>query len=306
MIVAFLFFLLAFLLGFVADVSSSTLVYTPRNSTIEERRRLSNDLFRTLQTIMPRRLDAVLANHSNYLNRLPFPHMVQEGIFPLDVLRMVAGEIPDNPDQADGCIKKSQRCDKDNLQNNKNSWQNPETHGPALSGFFRYLKSPPWIHFLQQLTGIKEIVVDPKHAGGGIHQVLNGGFLKIHADFNRLHGMHRRVNILLYLNEDWPESYGGHLELWSRDMKSCMVRARPTIGQLAIFSSTDFSHHGHPDPLTCPKDRSRRSLALYYYSHDRPSSECLNNNCFSAHMTLFQESPCPCTDPKCANFIQQR
>jgi hypothetical protein len=24
--------------------------------------------------------------------------------------------------------------------------------------------------------------------------------------------------------------------------------------------------HGQPDPLTCPEDRSRRSIALYYYT----------------------------------------
>ena len=42
---------------------------------------------------------------------------------------------------------------------------------------------------------------------------------------------------------------------------------------MVVFTSTDFSFHGHPDPLTCPPERSRRSLALYYYSNGRPTEE---------------------------------
>jgi hypothetical protein len=42
---------------------------------------------------------------------------------------------------------------------------------------------------------------------------------------------------------------------------------------MAMFSTTDYSYHGHPDPLSCPPDRSRRSLALYYYTNGRPAEE---------------------------------
>lgn len=170
---------------------------------------------------------------------------------------------------------------------------------------FSFLKSSTFIQFLEKLTGISDIIPDPHFRGSGIHQTLSGGFLNIHADFNRYerYGLHRRVNILLYLNPDWEESYGGHLELWSKDMKKCMVRVKPDIGKLVVFSSTDFSYHGHPKPLNCPKNRSRRSLALYYYTRTRPSNECLNNNCQSSHSTLFQKPLCEdCAMDKCQRF----
>ena len=35
---------------------------------------------------------------------------------------------------------------------------------------------------------------------------------------------------------------------------------------VVIFNTTDFSYHGHPEPLKCPDGVMRNSLALYYYS----------------------------------------
>jgi hypothetical protein len=88
----------------------------------------------------------------------------------------------------------------------------------------------------------------------------------------------RRINVLVYLNENWEESYGGHFELWEKDMSKCAVRIAPIFNRMAIFSTTDYSWHGHPDELTCPPDRSRRSLALYYYTNGRPAEEISPEN----------------------------
>mgnify|MGYP006181091653 CR=1 FL=1 len=111
-------------------------------------------------------------------------------------------------------------------------------------------------------------------------------------------GLHRRVNVFLYLNPDWKEEYGGHLELWTRDLQRCEARVSPDLGKLVVFSSTDFSYHGHQTPLSCPENRSRRSLAVYYYTQTRPASECLNDDCEGTrHSTLWQTTVCPsCSD----------
>ena len=42
---------------------------------------------------------------------------------------------------------------------------------------------------------------------------------------------------------------------------------------MVIFSTNDFSNHGHPNPVTCPIDSSRKSIALYYFSKGRPLEE---------------------------------
>jgi hypothetical protein len=49
-------------------------------------------------------------------------------------------------------------------------------------------------------------------------------------------------------------------------MKECVVRVEPLFGRAVIFNTDLDSFHGHPDPLNCPPDRSRRSIATYYYS----------------------------------------
>jgi len=158
--------------------------------------------------------------------------------------------------------------------------------------FFGFLKSSTWVKFLEQLSGIPNIIPDPHYHGSGLHITASGGSLDIHADFNRhkKYQLDRRINTFVYLNDDWPDSYGGHLELWGRDMKSCYQKIVPAMGRLVVFSSTDFSYHGHPQPQTCPQNRFRRSIALYYYTNGRPAEECLGGDCIgNNHSTLFQK-----------------
>jgi Rps23 Pro-64 3,4-dihydroxylase Tpa1-like proline 4-hydroxylase len=138
------------------------------------------------------------------------------------------------------------------------------------------MNSEPFLRFLQELTGIKETLIpDPYFEGGGVHQIKRGGFLKVHVDFHRhrLLQLDRRVNVLVYLNKDWKDEYGGHFELWERDMSRCVKKIAPLFNRMAIFSTTADSWHGHPDKLNCPEGRSRQSLALYYYTNGRPSYE---------------------------------
>ena len=51
-----------------------------------------------------------------------------------------------------------------------------------------------------------------------------------------------------------------------------------TFNTMVIFSTTDFSNHGHPDPLNCPIELSRKSIALYYFSSGRPENEIINKH----------------------------
>ena len=112
------------------------------------------------------------------------------------------------------------------------------------------------------------------------YEIKRGGVLKVHTDFNRHPNLSldRRINVLIYLNKNWKEEYGGHLELWDKDMTKCIKKIAPTFNTMVIFSTTDFSNHGHPDPLNCPNERSRKSIALYYFSSGRPEHEIINKH----------------------------
>src|SRR5262249_8347004 len=101
--------------------------------------------------------------------------------------------------------------------------------GPLTRHFIYELNSAIFISALERITSISGLIPDPHLFGGGLHQILRGGFLKVHADFNRHEklGLDRRVNVLIYLNRDWQEEYGGHLELWDRGMKQAAARVLP-------------------------------------------------------------------------------
>ncbi|MFA6277759.1 MAG: 2OG-Fe(II) oxygenase [Pedobacter sp.] len=217
--------------------------------------------------------------HEEYANAKPFPNIVIDNFFDEEILSKVLGEFPD-------LSTKSNVNVFDNLNEKKLGAKGEANFGEYTKLICHYLNSQPILEFLQELTGIKEILLpDPYFYGGGYHEIKPGGYLKIHADFNKhiTTNLDRRINLLVYLNKDWEESYGGFFELWDKSMVSAQRKLLPIFNRVAIFSTTDFSYHGHPDPLTCPPDRSRKSIALYYYTNGRPANE-LNDD---GHSTLF-------------------
>ena len=213
--------------------------------------------------------------HEAYANAAPFPSIYLDNFFNADALRCILAEFPELGEKGKGEVFYS------NPNEAKYVSKGEYKFGEATREFMHFLNSQPFLEFLQNLTGIKETLIpDPYFEGGGCHQIKPGGFLKVHVDFHKhkAMGLDRRVNVLVYLNEDWQEAYGGHFELWEKDMSKSVTRILPIFNRMAIFSTTDFSWHGHPDPLTCPPGRSRKSLALYYYSNGRPASEVSEAN----------------------------
>jgi len=133
------------------------------------------------------------------------------------------------------------------------------------------LNSPAFVRWLSGLTGIPDLIADDMLEGGGLHQSGVGGFLNVHTDFSNHHyhkHWRRRVNLILYLNPDWEQRWGGALELWDRDMRRCVVKIPPLFNEALIFRTDEISYHGFPEPLRCPEGKSRKSLALYYYTID--------------------------------------
>ena len=222
------------------------------------------------------------AHKEEYANADPFPNMSFKNFFNEDRLNEVLAEFPD-------LSKKGESIQFNNPNEIKLASKGERKFGPKTRQFMHFLNSEPFLMFLQELTGIEETLMpDPYFEGGGCHQTKPGGFLKIHADFNKHKdtGLDRRLNVLVYLNKDWKDEYGGHFELWDREMTHCVKKVRPDFNTLAMFNTTDFSYHGLPNPLTCPPDRSRKSVALYYYTNGRPDHEV--NKGLEDHNTLFK------------------
>jgi len=104
---------------------------------------------------------------------------------------------------------------------------------------------------------------------------MPGGRLAVHVDLarGRLVNLDRRLNLIVYLNEDWQEDWGGRLEFWNSDATRCERRIAPFFKRTVLFTTTSTSFHGHPEPLVCPPGRSRKSLCLFYFTNGRPAGE---------------------------------
>ena len=208
-------------------------------------------------------MDFARSRKGEYLANRPFPHVVIDGVFPGDLLHNVVREIEAlEMHQSERMFYGSEKKFTTN-----NLWR----MGPTTRSLLLALNSSVFCRFIESLTGYEGIISDPYLDGGGIHEIKNDGFLKVHSDFNwsKKLRLDRRVNLLLFLNEYWNAQWRGNLELWNRDMTEKIVDVAPKFNTMVIFSTNDISFHGHPDPIACPEGQSRKSLALYYYTNGR-------------------------------------
>jgi hypothetical protein len=142
---------------------------------------------------------------------------------------------------------------------------------PLLRAVTDELNSPSFLAWLSGLTGLPDLLADPGLDGGGPHQAGRGGFLNVHTDFSHHHyhtNWRRRLNLILYLNEEWRPEWGGSIELWDSRVENCVAKYPPLINHALIFNTDERSFHGFPGALACPEGVSRKSLALYYYTVD--------------------------------------
>ncbi len=213
--------------------------------------------------------------HNNYQTAAPFKHGVYDEVFDPEVLDAILDEI----ETVESNWKSFETVYEKKLQFNRD-----QNLPPITRAFIHNLNSEPFLEFLSELTGIQGLIPDPYLVGGGIHKIPRGGKLGVHVDFNQHDKLNafRRLNVIIYLNKDWKEEYGGHFQLWREATGGCEKKVLPIFNRMAIFTTTNTSFHGHPEPLTCPEDRSRRSLALYYYTSKEHGEQVSKS-----HSTVF-------------------
>jgi hypothetical protein len=216
-----------------------------------------------------------------YASAQPYPHVVIDGLFDDWILEAILAEFPS---------PRGKNWTAHDLPQEIKLQSKSERDIPIFTRQFLYvLNSDSFLKFLERLTGIDSLIGDPHFEGGGLHQIVSGGKLAIHADFNKhsCFGLDRRLNLLIYLNKNWQEGYGGHFELWDRSMSRMVRKVAPLFNRVVIFTTSEYSYHGHPDPLACPPDVTRKSLALYYYTNGGVREEEASGQ----HSTLFHARP---------------
>jgi Rps23 Pro-64 3,4-dihydroxylase Tpa1-like proline 4-hydroxylase len=216
-----------------------------------------------LKMIRPESLSLL---NNGYKETVPFPHIIIDDFLKEDFLEKVLAEVK-LLDSNNAYYKATYNFDK--LEYNKFAFK--DNIGTNTMELFKYLNSDEFIKCIESLTGIYGIVRNNLSlAGAGVHRIHKDGCLAVHTDFNTythpvLGKLDRRVNILIYLNPNWQESYKGHL--WLCDSKEPLKKILPILNRCVIFNTTSQSHHGHPERLCVPNDSIyRESIASYYYT----------------------------------------
>jgi hypothetical protein len=198
----------------------------------------------------------------------PFPHAVADGLWSTGELRAAAEEFPPAGDPR--WMSYNDPEERGKLAGDDRMW------GPAVQHVMNRLMAPGTVRMLEKATGISGLV--PDALGGGMHMTCEGGRLAMHADFN-VHPvlrMQRRLNLLVFLNEEWSADWGGVLYLGARRETAVL----PLFNRTAVFECSDESWHGHPEPVTA--GHCRKSVACYYYT---PLTEPVTE-----HSTVWQVS----------------
>src|SRR4029077_11244468 len=173
--------------------------------------------------------------------------------------------------------------------------ENVSSISPFYAKFYDYINSKPFLQIMSDLTGIPDLFADETLYGGGTHENLDRQYLDAHLDFNidERRMLHRRLNLLIYLNKEWEESWGGSIELHSnpRIPETNEIKGFvPLFNRAVIFETNEYSWHGFP-VIRLPQDKkhlSRKSFSIYLYTKDRPAEEVV-----APHTTFYVPAPPP-------------
>jgi len=206
-----------------------------------------------------------------FANAQPFRYLVIDNFFEPPYAQQLLDAFPP--------FERGNFVGDDGTEGNKSTLARIRSLGPAYVALDEMIQSREFLAWLGQATGIDELLYDPYYLGGGTHENRDGQGLQTHIDFN-IHPSeqwHRRLNLIVYLNHEWDEAWGGNLDLYRDPYNDTRPAARiaPTFNRCVVFETTEHSWHGF-DSIALPAERrdlSRRSVALYFYTKERPVEE---------------------------------
>ena len=218
--------------------------------------------------------------------REPFRHVVIDDFFSAGYARRLLAEFPD--------FERGNARNEAGELGNKSTVERIRGLGSPYCDLDDLIKSTAFLRLVGKLTGIENLLYDPWYFGGGTHENRGGQDLDPHIDFNRhpIENWHRRLNLIVYLNPEWQDSWGGSLEIHTdpRADDNQVELITPLFNRCVIFETTESSWHGF-SRITLPESKeelSRRSIALYFYTQNRPTEELADT-----HSTIYVNRALP-------------
>lgn len=228
----------------------------------------------------------------------PFEHIVIDNFFKEEVIDALLEEFPEYNDSKcwysyNNPIEIKRTC---------NSW---DRFPPTTYCAFWYLCSEEFSKIIGEKFNVA-VKADIGLNGGGWHLHGKGGKLNIHKDYS----MHPKIplqrshNIIIHLSKDWNQNWGGALELWTHNKESnspdkCVKQVPLKYNRAIIFNTNQNSWHGLPEPLQCPENVFRKTMAVYYVKQPEENAE-------SRYRALFAPTKEQENNLEVLNLIKQR
>jgi len=223
---------------------------------------------------------------AQFQHRDPFRHVVIDDFFDAATCAQLLAEFP--------AFERGNARNEAGQLGNKSTVEQIRGLGPAYTALDDLIQTRGFLDLIGKITGIQNLLYDPWYFGGGTHENRHGQDLDAHVDFNRhpVERWHRRLNLIVYFNQEWDDAWGGALELHSdpRSASDRILRIAPLLNRAVIFETTEWSWHGFRR-IDLPADhqsRSRKSIALYFYTKERPAEELADT-----HSTIYVDAPLP-------------
>jgi Rps23 Pro-64 3,4-dihydroxylase Tpa1-like proline 4-hydroxylase len=223
---------------------------------------------------------------SRFARREPFRHVVIDDFFDAATCARLLEEFPP--------FERGNARNEAGEPGNKSTIEKIRKLGPAYAALDDTIQTRDFLDLIGRITGIPDLLYDPWYFGGGTHENRHGQDLDAHVDFNRhpIERWHRRLNLIVYLNHEWDDAWGGSLELHSdpRAGDDRVELVTPLYNRAVIFETTEWSWHGF-SRIALPEAKqslSRRSIALYFYTTQRPAEELADT-----HSTIYVDRPLP-------------
>jgi len=224
-----------------------------------------------LDILNPKTIGDLAFLKEGFAQAKPFRHVVIDDFLEDAFARSLLAEFP--------AFKKGNNVGDDGRPGGKSTVERLRALGRSYARLDSAIQEADFLNFIGEVTSVENLLYDPFYLGGGTHDNRNGQLLQAHIDFNYhpSERWHRRLNLIVYLNPDWDEKWGGNIEFYRdpyQDVEPA-VRISPTFNRCVIFETTEKSWHGF-DPIALPSERiglSRKSIALYFYTKSRPAEE---------------------------------
>jgi hypothetical protein len=236
--------------------------------------------------IHPDVVDRTEALAREFRDAQPFRHVVIDNFLVRDFVDRLMGEFPE--------FDAARATNETGRTGRKATRPDMAALGGAYAEFDQLMRAPRFLEWVGRVCGIERLLYDPEYAGGGTHENLSGQDLDFHVDFNYHPNkpLHRRLNLIVFLNPRWEEAWGGCLELvrdaWSETPAENGRKLAPLANRCVVFETTEHSWHGFERIHVPDEDLSRRSIAVYFYTAQRPAEETA-----APHGTVYVPRPLP-------------